>query len=181
VSVRLGTWSRVLAQHLLCNAPHRTDNARMSVEDRAIVRRRLAAVPDRLAAASRSAADKPVPAGEWAPSEVVRHLVAVEEVVWQTRLRQLAAADRPTWQWVEPAPWQGEPDATLDELLEAFATRRGETVAILDGFDEATWSRTGIHATWGEIDVPSLMVRAVDHDDEHIASFAGPAAATAGR
>jgi hypothetical protein len=153
----------------------------MSVEDPVIVRRRLAGVPDRLATAARSAAGRPVPAGEWGPSEVVRHLIAVEEVVWHTRLRQLAAADMPTWPWVEPEPWQGEPDATLDELLETFATRRGETVAILDGFDEPTWSRTGIHATWGEINVPALMVRAVDHDDEHIASFADPGAAPAGR
>jgi hypothetical protein len=149
--------------------------------DRAEVVRRLAGIPDRLAEAARSAVGRPVPAGEWGPPEVVRHLIAVEEVVWHTRLRQLAAADRPTWPWVEPAPWQGEPDATLDQLLETFATRRGETVAILDGFDEATWSRTGIHATWGEIDVPALMVRAGDHDDEHIAGFAEPGAATARR
>ena len=142
--------------------------------DRAEVVRRLAAVPDRLAASSRAAAEKPVPAGEWGPSEVVRHLIAVEEVVWHSRLRQLAAADRPTWPWVEPEPWQGDPGATLDELLATYAARRGETVAILDGFDEETWGRTGIHATWGEIDVASLMIRAVDHDGEHIASFAGP-------
>jgi hypothetical protein len=149
--------------------------------DRVEVVRRLAGVPDRLAIAARSTAGRPVPAGEWGPSEVVRHLIAVEEVVWHTRLLQLAAADRPTWPWVEPAPWQGEPGATLDRLLETFAMRRGETVAILDGFDEATWSRTGIHATWGEIDAPALMVRAVDHDDEHIASFAEPGPALVGR
>jgi hypothetical protein len=149
--------------------------------DRAEIVGRLAAIPDRLAEAARSAVGRPVSAGEWGPSDVVRHLIAVEEVVWHTRLRQLAAADRPTWPWVEPEPWQGEPGATLDELLESFATRRGETVAILDGFDEPTWSRTGIHATWGEIDVPALMVRAVDHDDEHIASFVEPGAATGRR
>jgi hypothetical protein len=149
--------------------------------DRAEIVGRLAAIPDRLAEAARSAAGKPVPVGEWGPADVVRHLIAVEEVVWHTRLRQLAATDRPTWPWVEPEPWQAEPDSTLDELLDTFAARRGETVAILDGFDDATWDRTGIHATWGEVDVPALMVRAVDHDDEHIASFAAPGATAAGR
>lgn len=144
----------------------------MTSEDRVLARRRLAAVPDRLAVAARSAADRPVPPGEWGPSEVVRHLIAVEDDVWHTRLRQLAAANRPTWPWVEPEPLQGDPDATLDELLATYAARRSETVAILDGFDEATWDRTGIHATWGEIGVADLIVRAVDHDDEHIASFA---------
>jgi DinB superfamily len=150
-------------------------------EDPADVRDRVAAIPDRLAAAARSATDRPVPAGEWGPSEVVRHLIAVEQIVWLGRLRQLAAETRPTWPWVEPEPWQGEPGATLDELLARFAARRAETVAILDGLDEAGWARTGIHATWGEVDVAALMTRAVDHDDEHIASFAEPGAATARR
>jgi hypothetical protein len=144
----------------------------MTSNDRALVRRRLAAVPDRLAAAARSAVGRPMPRGEWGPTEVVRHLIAVEDVVWHARLRQLAEADKPTWPWVEPEPWQADPDATLEELLATYAERRRETVTILDGFDDAIWKRTGIHATWGEIDVAALMVRAADHDDEHIASFA---------
>jgi hypothetical protein len=141
--------------------------------DRRDVRDRIATVPDRLAAAARKANTRPVPAGEWSPSEVVRHLIAVEEVVWHARLRQLAAATetRPTWPWVEPEPWHGAPGATLDDLLTTFATLRGETVAVLDGLDEEGWSRTGIHATWGAVDVAELMTRAVDHDEEHIASF----------
>jgi hypothetical protein len=151
--------------------------------DRAEIVGRLAAAPDRLAEAARSAVGRPVPTGEWGPPEVVRHLVAVEEIVWHSRLRQLAAADRPTWPWVEPAPWQGSLGATLDELLARYAADRGETVAFLEGFDDAAWSRTGIHATWGEIDVAGLMAHAVDHDDEHIASFADaaePASPSAG-
>jgi hypothetical protein len=112
-----------------------------------------------------------VPAGEWSPSEVVRHLIAVEEVVWIVRLRHLAAGEKPRWPWVEPDPWQGAPEATLDELLARFASLRAATVAILDGLGPEGWSRTGLHATWGEVDVAALMMRAVDHDEEHIASF----------
>ena len=158
-----------------------TGSASGRTAHRAELVRRLAAIPDRLAQAARSAVGRDLPPGEWGPEEVVRHLIAVEDLVWHGRLRQLAAADRPTWAWVEPAPWQGSPDATLDELLARHAADRGETVAILDGFDDATWNRTGIHATWGEIDVAGLMVRAVDHDDEHIASFAEPASRSARR
>ena len=142
-----------------------------TAEDRSSVRRRLAAVPDRLSGAVRAAAGRPVPAGEWTPSEVVRHLIAVEDVVWHSRLRQLATADRPTWPWLEPAPWEGRPEATVDELIAIFGSLRGETVGILDGFGDEGWARTGIHATWGEVGVVELMNRAVDHDDEHIASF----------
>jgi hypothetical protein len=146
-----------------------TVDARAS--ERLDVQRRVAAVPDRLAAAARSAIGRPVPAGEWGPSEVVRHLIAVEEAVWIVRLRQLAAGEKPRWPWVEPDPWQGAPEATLDELLARFASLRAATVAILDGLDPEGWSRTGLHATWGEVDVAALMIRAVDHDEEHIASF----------
>jgi hypothetical protein len=143
-------------------------------DDRAEILARLSAVPDRLTAAARSAVGKPVPAGEWGPSEVVRHLIAVEESVWLARLTTLAAGEKPTWPWVEPAPWQGAPGATLEELLARFAALRGEVVAVLNGFDDEGWSRTGIHATWGEVDVASLMGKALDHDDEHIAGFAAP-------
>jgi hypothetical protein len=149
----------------------------MTVDARVDVRQRLAAIPDRLASAARSAIGRPVPPGEWGPSEVVRHLIAVEEVVWLARLRQLAAEERPTWPWVEPEPWQGSPGATIDELLAEFTARRRETLAILDGFEDDGWARTGIHTTWGEVDVVELMIRAIDHDDEHIAGLATPTGA----
>ena len=142
-----------------------------SAVDRVDVRRRLAAVPDRLAMAARSADGRPVPAGEWSPAEIVRHLIAVESVVWHSRLRQLVETDKTTWPWVEPEPWPGRPGATLDELLALFASLRGETVGILDRLDDEGWARTGLHATWGEIGIVELMDRAVAHDNEHIASF----------
>jgi hypothetical protein len=141
-------------------------------EGRAEIVRRLAEVPDRLAVASGSAIGRPVPEGEWGPTEVVRHLIAVEESVWLARLTTLAAGEKPTWPWVEPAPWEGSPGASLDDLLARFAHLRSETLAILNGFDHEGWSRTGIHATWGEVDVATLMTKALDHDDEHIAGFA---------
>jgi hypothetical protein len=143
-------------------------------DDRAEIVARLSAVPDRLAAASRSAVGRPMPAGEWGPTEVVRHLIAVEESVWLARLTTLAAGEKPTWPWVEPAPWEGSPGASLDELLARFARLRGETLVILNGFDDEGWSRTGIHATWGEVDVATLMKKALDHDNEHIAALAAP-------
>lgn len=140
-------------------------------ETHADLRRRLAEVPRRLALASRAAADKPVPAGEWTPADVVRHLIAVEEEVWHSRLRQLDAEDRPRWPWTEPDRWLGAPDASLDDLLIVYADRRGTTIAILGGLDGAGWARTGEHATYGALDVAALMTKAIDHDDEHLASF----------
>lgn len=136
------------------------------------LRRRLAEVPDRLADATRGATG-PIPEGEWSPSDVVRHLIAVEEEVWHRRLRQLATEDNPRWPWTEPDRWLGKPDASLDELLAIYAERRGATVGILDGLDDAGWARTGEHATYGTLDVAALIVRAIDHDEQHLASFDG--------
>jgi hypothetical protein len=143
----------------------------VSEDARAALRRRLADVPEQLAIAARAAADRPVPTGEWTPAEVVRHLIAVEDEVWHARLRQLASEDRPRWPWTEPDRWLGTPDASLDDLLAIYADRRGQTIDILDGLDETGWARTGEHATYGVLDVAALMTRAIDHDDEHVASF----------
>ncbi len=143
----------------------------MNDDRRTILRGRLAGVPDRLASAARAAAERPTPDGEWTPSEVVRHLIVGEEEVWHSRLRQLATEDEPQWPWAEPDRWLDEPDATLDELLAIFAERRRTTLEILDELGGTGWARTGVHATFGVLDVASLMDRAIDHDDEHVASL----------
>jgi hypothetical protein len=136
-------------------------------EARADLRRRLAEVPQRLAVATRAAAEVPVLA------EVVRHLIAVEEEVWHGRLRQLATEERPRWPWTEPDRWLGAPDASLEDLLLVYADRRGTTIMILDALDDDGWRRTGEHATYGVLDVAALMTKAIDHDEEHLASFGG--------
>ena len=135
------------------------------------LRRRLAEAPRRLAVATRAAADKPTAAGEWTPADIVRHLIAVEEEVWHSRLRQLAAEDRPRWPWTEPDRWLGAPGASLEDLLIVYADRRGTTIAILGELEDAGWARTGEHATYGVLDVAALMAKAIAHDDEHLESF----------
>lgn len=134
---------------------------------------RLAAVPDRLAVAARSASPEPPAPGEWAPTDVVRHLIAVEEEVWHPRLAQLAAEEHPFWAWAEPDRWTGLPGARLEELLAVHAAARRMTVATLAELDEAGWARTGTHATFGVLDLAGLLMIAIDHDEEHLASLAG--------
>jgi hypothetical protein len=131
----------------------------------------LEGVPVRLAVAARAAEARPTPAGEWTPREVVRHLIAVELEVWHPRLAQLEADDHPRWPWVEPGPWAGEPDASLDRLLEVHTSARAATVRSLAALDDAGWAKTGTHATFGELDAGGLMVKAIDHDEEHLRSF----------
>jgi hypothetical protein len=135
------------------------------------IRDRVASVPDRLAAAARAASPEPPAPGEWPPTDVVRHLIAVEEEVWLPRLRELIEEDEPRWPWAEPDRWLGSPEASLDDLLAVHAARRAATVALLDALGDTGWARTGVHATFGRLDAAGLMEKALEHDDEHIASF----------
>ncbi len=126
------------------------------------------AFPERVAVAGRAAAGQPVPTGEWGPAEVVRHLLAVEDVVWHARLARVAAEDDPHWPWIEPGLAPGFDGAPLDEILAAFAAARAATVDTLRALDETGWARSGVHATYGVLDVEGLIRIAVDHDEEHL-------------
>ena len=139
--------------------------------DRAALVERFASFPDRLAAASRAAEGRPVPAGEWTPSLVVRHLMAVEGEVWLARLVTLVAGGEPRWSRMEPGPLPGLDDASLDEVLGLFGRLRASTVDFLGMFDDAGWARAGVHEAYGRLDVAGLLRIAIDHDDEHLGSL----------
>ena len=134
----------------------------------------FATFPARLAGAAKArvAEWRPIPDGEWGPNEVVRHLIAVETEVHQARLADLATQDAPTWEWAEPGPWPGEPELSLDALLDRFAGLRAATRATLDTLDAAGWARTGTHTRLGMWDVEALVRNAVEHDAEHLAGLA---------
>jgi len=133
----------------------------------------FATFPGRLAGAAKArVADwHPIPAGEWGPSETVRHLIAVEDEVWRKRLARLAKEDDPHWTWTEPGLAPGLDDATLVEILTVFARRRARTVATVRALDDAGWTRFGTHETYGRLDVAGLLRLAIDHDEEHAASL----------
>jgi DinB superfamily len=142
--------------------------------DRSTFLGRLADFPARLAPAAGAATGRPVPAGEWTVEQVVRHLVAVETDVHHSRLHDLATLETPSWTWQEPGPWSGQPGLDLDGVLVRFAELRAETVAAYRALDEAGWSRTGRHATFGALDADGLLRLAVDHDEEHLAGLVTP-------
>ena len=140
-------------------------------ETRADLRRRLAEVPSDWPSPPAPRPTSRSPAGEWTPAEVVRHLIAVEEEVWHGRLRQLATEERPRWPWTEPDRWLGAPDASLEDLLVVYADRRGTTIAMLDALDDAGWPGPASTRRTASSMSPALMTRAIDHDEEHLASF----------
>jgi hypothetical protein len=133
----------------------------------------LAEMPARIAGAAAALPDPAVATtpGEWSAREVVLHLVAVEEEVWQARLDALANDDFPHWPWVEPGLWAGPDAGTFAGALVTFGRFRAATIARLDALDAAGWARRGRHATYGELDVAGLLRIAVAHDGEHLAQI----------
>jgi hypothetical protein len=126
----------------------------------------FASFPSRLAAAARIAA--PPPPAEWSVAEITRHLIAVEVEVWSARFAQVASEDEPRWAWTEPGLALGFDGETLDSILAAFAAARATTVAVVHTLDVVGWSRAGIHATYGRLDMAGLLRLATDHDAEHL-------------
>ena len=139
---------------------------------RASLVERFAMFPGRVAAAAQAADRTPRTDGEWTPEQVVRHLVAVETIVHQARLLDVAVEDVPAWGWTEPGPWLGEPDLGLAGVLDRFAELRAGTVASIKALDASAWTRSGTHATYGKLDVAGLLGLAVDHDEEHLRGLA---------
>ena len=131
----------------------------------------FARFPDRFAQAARAAETQPLPEGEWDPSDIARHLIAVEREVWWTRFASIVNEDEPHWSWTEPGLEPGLDGLPLGAILERFAAARARSVTILDGFDAAAWARTGVHATYGRLDAVGLLRIVTDHDAEHLASL----------
>jgi hypothetical protein len=133
---------------------------------------RMAAARDRIEAAARAAEHvDDVGPGEWSAVQVVLHLVAVETEVFQARLNDLATQPDPHWTWVEPGTADALDGATLDDAIARFAAGRKATLGRVAGLDEAGWSRTGTHETYGTLDVSGLLRLAYDHDIEHLATL----------
>ena len=147
----------------------------MSGAERGAILERFAAGPGRVASAAVGAQAGRLAVGVrrrsegWSEREIVAHLVRVEREVFQVRLRQVVDEDEPHWQWVEPGAGPGH--ASLATLVGRFSAARGATIRYLQALDDGGWARSGIHATYGRLDVAGLLGIAVDHDTDHIAEL----------
>lgn len=142
------------------------------LDRRARLAGRLVAAPARVRRAAGAAERAPVAPDEWTAQQVVLHLVAVEEEVFQQRLLDLRDVTSPEWAWIEPGPAGAEAGETLAESVVRFAGARLATLEWVAGLDEAGWARAGRHATLGRLDVEGILALAADHDAEHLAALA---------
>jgi len=131
----------------------------------------ISVIPSKIAAAAKHANGKPQSTGHWSLNMEISHLAHVEVVIWQARLKQMAAEENPHWQWTEPpleSWWPLFESQSLEQLLATFAARRRETVDHLRGLTDGDWKRIGTHAIFGQMDVAGLCARILEHDEEHL-------------
>ncbi|HJP72155.1 MAG TPA: DinB family protein [Candidatus Limnocylindria bacterium] len=116
---------------------------------------------------------RPAP-GEWAIIEVVAHLADTDERSIG-RMRRMLTEDEPMLQPYDQAALAIERDyIAMDdaEQLARFSSLRAEQVAMLEGLDEAGWSRAGIHGEHGRVTVQQLTAHTAGEDGDHLAQIA---------
>jgi hypothetical protein len=92
-------------------------------------------------------------------------------VVYDDWNRQLLEEDTPRLAPVDDSLWAIEHNYAgehVPDAIEGFRERRDDTVALLEGLDEAAWRRRAVHPEMGPITLHQLADRMCDHDARHI-------------
>ena len=135
-----------------------------------VLRALLVGLPDRWT-------DTPDVEGGWRPRDVVGHLISAELEDWIPRTKRII--EHGTSRAFDPfdrfAHVDRDAGATLDELVERFATLRSENLARLDALvSDTDLDRRGLHPSLGEVTVRELLATWAIHDLDHVAqAFAG--------
>ena len=139
-----------------------------------VLRALLAGLPERWT-------NTPDVEGGWRPRDVVGHLISAELEDWVPRTQRII--EHGTSRAFDPfdrfAHVDRDADATLDELVQRFATLRSENLARLDALvSDTDLDRRGLHPSLGEVTVRELLATWAVHDLDHVAQvFAGLAGA----
>ena len=144
--------------------------------DRAALVERFATFPARLADAARAAEGRPVPGRgvDAGPGRAPPDGGRGRGLVVAPGRRSSPAASR-TGRGPSPARCPASTTRRWIDVLGLFGRLRASTVDFLGMFDDAAWARTGVHATYGRLDVAGLLRLAIDHDEEHVAGLLAPA------
>lgn len=126
-----------------------------------------------------SAQKAPIVEGEWPPAVVLGHVTQVDEQVWMHRIDLMLEAQRngstpPAFSWWEPDPEETRAtyaDYSLEQVSAELMAGRTKLVTSLRGLSEEQWAATGMHDTFGQVDISALLIEVLRHDEEHRASF----------
>lgn len=107
--------------------------------------------------------------GEWSTRQIVHHL-ADSHMSANFRFRLPLTEVLPPIPVYDQEAWAKLPDYSLpiDSSLLILRGLHTRFVALLEGLDEAQWTRTGIHPEWGEVTVEEVARRYAAHCDNHI-------------
>jgi hypothetical protein len=118
-----------------------------------------------------------VPEDGWRPRDVVGHLITGELTDWIERTQRILEHGTavPFDRFERFAHEEPDIDATLDGLVERFATLRAENLARLDELaTDADLDRRGMHPSLGEVTLRELIATWAVHDLDHVSQiFAG--------
>lgn len=106
----------------------------------------------------------------WSAKEVICHIRDTEES-FMARFEIIMAMDEPKFLPVEPDRWAADRQYLRNdaaEALEAFRTRRDESLKFLRGLQPEQWERGGIHATRGRMTIKDFVGLIAWHDDNHL-------------
>jgi hypothetical protein len=123
-----------------------------------------------LARATPAALDARPRPGEWSARENLAHL-ARHHAVFLDRLRRLLTENRPAlgrYRAEDDPEWAAWAALPPDEILDRLRALRGELVAAVRCLSPAESARTGLHPTFGELDVAGWLGFFLLHEAHHL-------------
>jgi uncharacterized damage-inducible protein DinB len=106
----------------------------------------------------------------WSAKETLCHVRDTEES-FMARFQSIMEMDEPRFMAAEPDRWATERQYQRNdagEALQAFRTRREETLRFLHGLRPEHWERGGVHSTRGRMTVKDFVGLIAWHDDNHL-------------
>ena len=116
---------------------------------------------------------KPAPE-RWSISEVLAHLVEIEEV-YAGRVRRMVAEDAPKFlRYAQPDPASPNAGSQGDtaEILARFTSLRRDNVAFLNSMPANSGARMGHHSELGAITLSQMLCEWASHDLGHLRQIA---------
>jgi hypothetical protein len=116
---------------------------------------------------------KPTPE-RWSISEVLAHLVEIEEL-YAGRVRRMVAEDAPKFlRYVQPDPASPNAGSQGDtaKILARFTSLRRDNVAFLNTMPANASARTGHHSELGPITLSQMLCEWASHDLGHLRQIA---------
>ena len=107
---------------------------------------------------------------EWSARENLAHL-ARHHAVFLDRLRRLLTEDRPDlgrYRAEDDPEWAAWAALPQGEILHRLSALRAELVAIVRSLSPAESARTGLHPTFGEMDVAGWLGFFLLHEAHHL-------------